>query len=122
VLLGEIEGDDPARDPDLDRRQTDARCRIHGLEHVGDEAADALVDLADRLGYEPQAGVPQLGDLARGPGWRGMGTAGHGRLDAHRRRRRLDLVHDVLSSFASIRESARRAQWSRPFSLSATSP
>ena len=40
--------------------------RIHGLEHVVDEAADACVDLPHRLGDDVQAGVGVAQDLELG--------------------------------------------------------
>ena len=42
---------------DLRRREAHAFGGVHGVEHVVDQAADALVDLAHRLGDDVQAGI-----------------------------------------------------------------
>jgi len=53
-LAGFLTTEDSQRDADLCRRQTNARCRVHGLDHVVDEPLDLRSDFADRCGRRMQ--------------------------------------------------------------------
>src|SRR6185312_15081805 len=57
VLLGDIDDEQPAADIDLRRREPDAGCGIHGLEHVVDQAPERLVECGDGEGALAQARV-----------------------------------------------------------------
>ena len=63
AILGGVDDDHPARIVDLDRGQTDTRCLVHGLEHVVDQAAHAIVDRRHRLGDVAQTRVGEVQNI-----------------------------------------------------------
>src|SRR5262249_8235205 len=64
ILLGEVHGNHPLRDADLHLGEPDARGFVHGLKHIVDERAYALVDGLYRLGDEAQSFVRKSEDIA----------------------------------------------------------
>jgi hypothetical protein len=58
---------------DLRRREADAGRRVHGFGHVGDELADAVVDLVDGLGDLVQSLVGVMKNVQQSHGVRYSG-------------------------------------------------
>ena len=71
----DAEHEQPQRDVDLRRRQADAGCVHHRLDHVGDQAADLRrARVVDRGAALQQNGVAHAGDLQKGhAGWVRLG-------------------------------------------------
>ena len=64
LFLGflQVDDEDLLGHADLDRGEADSRRRVHRLEHVRDERADAIVDLSDGRGDLPQARIGDFDD------------------------------------------------------------
>ena len=54
---------------DLDRRETDAGCIVHGLEHIGDERLQLVVEFGDGFGYGLEPGVRHFENFADSHVW-----------------------------------------------------
>ena len=50
VLIAQIHDDDPVQSTDLRRSQADARCVVHGVQHVIHQGADSIVHSHNGLG------------------------------------------------------------------------
>ena len=92
--VGAIDHRQPQRHPDLRRRQTIARHRIHRVDHVGPDRADLVGDRGDRRGGRAQAAGPARARTGRTV-TRAGGLRVTGRRPASRRAR-----HTVTRAFA----------------------
>ncbi len=57
ALLRDIDHDQTLMEIHLCGRQTDAVGCVHGLEHVGNLLADAVIHLSDRTGHRCETGI-----------------------------------------------------------------
>ena len=65
-MLGYVDGDHPFRDIHLNRRQADARGRVHGLQHVVQKPADLVVHAPHGLGAIAQSRIRIVKNVAYG--------------------------------------------------------
>jgi hypothetical protein len=79
VVVAHVEHHDPLVEPDLRRRETDARRRVHRLGHVLDDLRRLAGDVLHRTGRAAQGRLGKREDATdgHGKGWRtgGRGSA-----------------------------------------------
>ena len=66
ALAGDVDNDHPLQHADLGRRQADARCVVHGIQHVVHQPADRVVDALDRFRhlFRRGSGATMIGSTA----------------------------------------------------------